>query len=39
MATQMKIPIGTTYQSDNITPLARLDIIGGGQVRASRSRI
>ena len=21
MATQMKIPIGTTYQSDNITPL------------------
>ncbi len=32
MATQMKIPTGTTYQSDNITPLARLDIMGGGQV-------
>ena len=28
----MKIPTGTTYQPANITPLARLDIMGGGQV-------
>ncbi|MPY71593.1 MAG: RNA polymerase subunit sigma-70 [Alphaproteobacteria bacterium] len=32
MATQLKPPAGRTYQSDNITPLARLDIPGAGQV-------
>ncbi len=32
MATMMKMPSGTTYQSDNITPISRLDISGGGQV-------
>ena len=32
MATMLKQPSGQTYQSDNITPLSRLDLPGGGQV-------
>ena len=32
MATMMKQDSGTTYHSDNITPLSRLDLPGGGQV-------
>ncbi|MEE2654280.1 MAG: RNA polymerase subunit sigma-70 [Pseudomonadota bacterium] len=32
MAAQLKTSDGRTYHSDNISPLARLDIPGGGQV-------
>lgn len=32
MATKIKTPTRVTYQSDNITPISRLDIPGGGQV-------
>jgi len=32
MVTQLKTSDGNTYHSDNISPLARLDIPGGGQV-------
>jgi hypothetical protein len=32
MATMLKQPLGRTYQSDNIIPTARVDIMGGGQV-------
>lgn len=32
MATKLKTPASGTYQSDNITPIARLDIPGAGQV-------
>ena len=32
MATMLKQPSGQTYESDNITPLSRLDLPGGGQV-------
>jgi hypothetical protein len=32
MATMLKQPIGRTYHSDNISPVSRVDIMGGGQV-------
>lgn len=32
MATKLQTPVGGAYHSDNITPLSRLDIMGGGQV-------
>jgi hypothetical protein len=32
MATNLKTPAGRVYHSDNITPISRLDIMGGGQV-------
>ncbi len=32
MATNVKIPAGSAYHSDNITPVSRMDIPGGGQV-------
>ena len=32
MSTKVKTPTGITYQSNNITPISRLDIPGGGQV-------
>ncbi|NQU69630.1 MAG: hypothetical protein HQ514_03725, partial [Rhodospirillales bacterium] len=32
MATNVKSPAGSAYHSDNITPISRMDIPGGGQV-------